>query len=84
MKKLIPILLMTSLIVAKPASGKPQRIPRSYVLYLEEDMNQIPIVMDESLYKMSCIEIKKNSVGKFNLDINLCTHWLPMPCIPEE
>ena len=57
MKRLL--LLMTFSLMARAH----QKIQPSYESYLEEDMNQIPIVMDEALYKMSCADIKKNSVA---------------------
>jgi hypothetical protein len=65
MKKTSLLLLMTLSVTAPlvTALAKPAKIPRSYEPYLEDDMNQIPIVMDESLYKMSCADIKKNSLA---------------------
>ena len=59
MKRLFLLLFLP--ICAVPTKHK-QKIPVSYAFF-EEDMNTVPLVMDEALYKMSCTDIQKHSVA---------------------
>lgn len=63
MKRISLLLLMALSVTAPLVTARPQKIPVSYEAYLEDDINQIPIVMNGALYKMSCADIKKNSLA---------------------
>ena len=51
------------LIVTLPLLAKTQKVPNYRGEAFEEDMNSIPMVMDEKLYTMSCADIKKNTLA---------------------